>query len=100
MSVGIIMLVHTAFGRAEQVARHWARVPGWDVRYPIVDDVDVTAEMIADKTLVLVGPPWSNALHARWRRQLPIRFDLGAAPPTFKSVRVGDFEVVRGEKDS
>ena len=29
-----------------------------------------------------------------------IRFDLGAAPPTFKSVRVGDFEVVRGEKNS
>lgn len=25
MSVGIIMLVHTALGRAEQVARHWAR---------------------------------------------------------------------------
>ncbi|MFW2588511.1 beta-1,6-N-acetylglucosaminyltransferase [Sagittula sp. SSi028] len=25
MSVGIIMLVHTAFDRAEQVARHWAR---------------------------------------------------------------------------
>ncbi|QGY00084.1 glycosyl transferase [Roseovarius faecimaris] len=24
MSVGIIMLVHTAFGRAEQIARHWA----------------------------------------------------------------------------
>lgn len=24
MSVGIIMVVHTAFGRAEQVARHWA----------------------------------------------------------------------------
>ena len=24
MSVGIVMLVHTAFGRAEQVARHWA----------------------------------------------------------------------------
>jgi hypothetical protein len=24
MSLGIIMLVHTAFGRAEQVARHWA----------------------------------------------------------------------------
>ncbi|WP_297770477.1 beta-1,6-N-acetylglucosaminyltransferase [uncultured Roseovarius sp.] len=24
MTVGIIMLVHTAFGRAEQVARHWA----------------------------------------------------------------------------
>ena len=25
MSVGIIMLVHTALGRAEQVARHWAK---------------------------------------------------------------------------
>ncbi|MGR3521050.1 MAG: DUF5927 domain-containing protein [Roseovarius sp.] len=24
MSLGIVMLVHTAFGRAEQVARHWA----------------------------------------------------------------------------
>ncbi len=25
MSVGILMLVHTAFGRAEQVARHWTK---------------------------------------------------------------------------
>ncbi|EPX82337.1 beta-1,6-N-acetylglucosaminyltransferase [Salipiger mucosus] len=25
MSLGIVMLVHTAFGRAEQVARHWSR---------------------------------------------------------------------------
>ena len=25
MSVGIVMLVHTALGRAEQVARHWTR---------------------------------------------------------------------------
>jgi len=25
MSVGIVMLVHTALDRAEQVARHWAR---------------------------------------------------------------------------
>jgi len=24
MSVGVVMLVHTALGRAEQVARHWA----------------------------------------------------------------------------
>ncbi|MDG1431355.1 MAG: hypothetical protein P8L68_18455 [Paracoccaceae bacterium] len=24
MTVGIVMLVHTALGRAEQVARHWA----------------------------------------------------------------------------
>ena len=25
MSVGIVMLVHTAFDRAEQVALHWAK---------------------------------------------------------------------------
>ncbi|HJL26083.1 MAG TPA: PHB depolymerase family esterase, partial [Polyangiaceae bacterium LLY-WYZ-15_(1-7)] len=79
---------HTFTNR--QVARHWARVPGWDVRYPIVDDVDVTAEMIADKTLVLVGPPWSNALHARWRRQLPIRFDLGGPGGAGRAVLVGE----------
>lgn len=35
MSVGIIMLVHTAFDRAEQVARHWAAVG-----CPIVFHVD------------------------------------------------------------
>ncbi|MBO9476032.1 glycosyl transferase [Shimia sp. R11_0] len=39
MSVGILMLVHTAFGRAEQVARHW-------VAYgcPVVIHVDATVK--------------------------------------------------------
>ncbi len=63
---------HTFINR--RVAAHWAHPAGWDVRYPIVDDEAVTAEMIANATLVLVGPPWSNALHARWARQLPVRF--------------------------
>ncbi len=64
---------HTFINR--RVAEDWARPAGVDVRYPIVDDVDVTAEMIANAHLVLVGPPWSNALHARWHAQLPIRYD-------------------------
>ena len=74
---------HTAMNR--RVAEHWAHPPGWDVRYPIVEDTAVTAEMIATKTLVLIGPPRSNALVARWRRQLPIRFD-------------GDSIVLRGQR--
>ncbi|MBX3251869.1 MAG: prolyl oligopeptidase family serine peptidase, partial [Myxococcales bacterium] len=63
---------HTWINR--RVAEHWASPRGWDVAYPIVDDVDVTPAMIEGSTLVLVGPPRSNALHARWRHQLPIRF--------------------------
>ena len=67
---------HTAMNR--RVARDWAHPAGWDVHYPIVDDTAVTAEMIATKTLVLVGPPNSNALLARWRRQIPIQFERDA----------------------
>ncbi|WP_306132638.1 DUF5927 domain-containing protein [Roseivivax marinus] len=37
MSVGIVMLIHTAFGRAEQVARHWTRAG-----CPVVIHTDVT----------------------------------------------------------
>ncbi|MCC7536935.1 MAG: prolyl oligopeptidase family serine peptidase [Deltaproteobacteria bacterium] len=57
------------------VAHHWAHPVGWDVHYPIVRDADVTEEMIRTRTLVLVGPPRSNALLARWASQLPIRID-------------------------
>lgn len=64
---------HTAMNR--RVAAHWAHPKGWDVRYPIVDDTDVTPEMIANNTLVLLGAPRSNQLVARWRRQLPITFE-------------------------
>jgi len=42
MSVGIVMLVHTALGRAEQVARHWSAAG-----CPLVIHVDVS---VPDKT--------------------------------------------------
>lgn len=60
------------------VARHWARPRGWMVDFPIVDDLDVTEEMIEDHTLVLVGPPSSNLLTRRWADQLPITIEDAA----------------------
>lgn len=65
------------------VAEHWARPKGWIVDYPIVDDTEVTEELIRDHTLVLVGPPSSNLLTRRWADRLPIRFEGDA-------IRVGD----------
>jgi predicted esterase len=67
---------HTLVNRL--VARHWAHPDGWDVSYPIVDDTEVTEEMIGDHSLVLVGPPGSNALVRRWQDRLPIRIDADA----------------------
>lgn len=72
---------HTLVNRA--VAEDWAHPLGWDVRYPIVDDVDVTSAMIAEHSLVLIGPPASNALTARWNARLPIRIESD-------SIRVGE----------
>ncbi|HJL14702.1 MAG TPA: prolyl oligopeptidase family serine peptidase, partial [Sandaracinaceae bacterium LLY-WYZ-13_1] len=72
---------HTALNRV--VARHWARPKGWIVDYPIVDDVDVTDAMIEERVLVLIGPPSSNAVHARIADRLPIRV-------TDEAVRVGE----------
>ena len=63
---------HTAMNRL--VARHWARPIGWDVEYPVVDDVDVTDASSREATLVLIGPPSSNAVLARIADRLPIRF--------------------------
>lgn len=71
--VGTLDPDHTLMNRV--TAEDWARPHGIDVRYPIVDDVDVTPEMIANATLVLVGGPWSNWLTARWHREFPIGFD-------------------------
>ncbi|MCB9600552.1 MAG: prolyl oligopeptidase family serine peptidase [Sandaracinus sp.] len=61
-----------------RVAEQWAHPVGWDTAYPIVDDVDVTPEQIENATLVLVGGPGSNDLVARWRRELPLRFERDA----------------------
>lgn len=62
---------HTMINRL--VARRWAHPEGWIVDYPIVDDVQVTPQMIQDRVLVLVGPPSSNSIHARIVDRLPIR---------------------------
>jgi hypothetical protein len=79
---------HTALNRI--VAHEWAHPKGWIVDYPIVDDVDVTEAMIRDRVLVLIGPPSSNAVHARIADELPIRV-------TDEAVVVGD-ETHRGEQ--
>lgn len=47
MSVGILMLVHTAFGRAEQVARHWTKYG-----CPVVIHVDSSVKPKAYKKFV------------------------------------------------
>jgi len=62
---------HTLLNRL--VARHWAHPKGWIVDYPIVDDDDVTDAMMAERTLVLIGPPSSNSVHARLVDRLPIQ---------------------------
>lgn len=67
---------HTLINRL--VARAWAAPRGWQVRYPIVDDVDVNDEQLRTHTLVLVGPPSSNRVLARVAAQLPVRFDADA----------------------
>lgn len=54
MSVGILMLVHTAFGRAEQVARHWTKYG-----CPVVIHVDASVKPRKYKNFVkaLEGVP-------------------------------------------
>lgn len=47
MSVGILMLVHTAFDRAEQVARHWTKYG-----CPVVIHVDASVKPKAHKKFV------------------------------------------------
>ena len=67
---------HTAINRL--VAEHWAHPKGWDVEYPIVDDVALDERATEGAVLVLIGPPSSNAVLARIQDRLPIRFDRDA----------------------
>ncbi len=62
---------HTLINRL--VAARWSHPKGWIVDYPIVDDVDVTEAMSAERALVLIGPPSSNSVLARFADRLPIR---------------------------
>ncbi len=81
---------HTVVNRL--VAEHWARPKGWHVHYRIVDDTEVTDEMAARYSLVLVGPPSSNRLLARWADRLPITIDgegVGVGPRCYSGPEVG-----------
>ncbi|MGE0789933.1 MAG: prolyl oligopeptidase family serine peptidase [Sandaracinaceae bacterium] len=64
---------HTLINRL--VARTWAHPKGWIVDYPIVDDTEVTDAMMAERSLVLIGPPSSNSVLARLNDRLPIQID-------------------------
>lgn len=44
-------------------------------RVPIVDDVDLTEDQIADSNLILFGDPGSNSVMARIIDRLPVRWD-------------------------
>ena len=63
MTVGIVMLVHTALGRAEQVARHWAAAG-----CPVVIHVDkgVTRKMY-DLFVSALGDVKDVSFSARYR---------------------------------
>lgn len=68
MSVGIVMLVHTAFVRAEQVARHWA-----DRDCPVVIHVDkrVRHKVFAKFQAALAAYPnivFSDRVRVEWGR--------------------------------
>lgn len=63
---------HTWINR--RVAAHWARPRGWLVDYPVVDDVALRPRDWQERTLVLVGPPASNAALRRIADRLPLRF--------------------------
>lgn len=81
---------HTLINRL--VAETWAHPHGWIVDYPIVDDVDVTDAMIASRSLVLIGPPASNAVHARYADRLPIQVTADGvrfAGETHRGAQVG-----------
>ncbi len=78
---------HTLINRI--VAYEWAHPDGWHVSYPIVDDKDVTEQMVQEKTLVLVGPPISNSVFARLGRRLPIQWLRNSPNPDEDVIQVG-----------
>ncbi len=56
-----------------EVARHFARYHhGATLRYPVFADREVTPELEASHSLVLVGTPVDHALLRRWNARLPI----------------------------
>jgi hypothetical protein len=66
-----------AFARAGyEVARALAEPPfGWETRWPVVADVDVTDELASSHALVLIGNAATNSWLKSIDDKLPIRFD-------------------------
>jgi len=59
-----------------EVAQALAEPPfGWEVRWPVVADVDVTDEMASTHALVLIGNATSNSWLRSIDEKLPIRLD-------------------------
>lgn len=63
---------------ARLAVREWARPAYWDVRYPVIEDVDLTPELARAHTLVLLGSPADNRALAPLADRLPLRMAGGA----------------------
>lgn len=90
MSVGIIMLVHTAFDRAEQVARHWA-----DSGCPIVFHVDKNVKPEAYKAFVSALSDLENIRFVKRHRCEWGTWGLVAATQAAAQAMLDDFSDVR-----
>ncbi len=90
MSVGIIMLVHTAFDRAEQVARHWAASG-----CPIVFHVDKNVKADAYAGFVKSLSDLKDVRFVRRHRCEWGTWGLGSATQSAAKILLDDFPDVR-----
>jgi predicted esterase len=69
---------------ARLAVRDWARPAYWDVRYPVVDDVELTPSLARAHTLVFLGSPDDNRALAPLADRLPIRWVRGPQGPALE----------------
>lgn len=90
MSVGIVMLVHTALGRAEQAARHWAAAD-----CPVVIHVDKSVER---SVYAAFAKALSDVPHIRFSKRFRCEWGswgLVAASQSASELMLDTFENVR-----
>ena len=90
MSVGIVMLVHTALGRAEQVARHWAAAG-----CPVVIHVDKSVSRKTNDALVKSLRDVPDILFSRRHRCEWGTWGIVAASQSASELMLGKFPDVR-----
>src|SRR6056297_2106500 len=90
MSLGIVMLVHTAFGRAEQVARHWAASG-----CPLVIHVDKSVPRKAHSAFVEALSDLPDLRFARRHRCEWGMWGLVAATQDASEIMLAEFPGVR-----